>query len=375
MMKKSTVFAALCVAALAAAGCNKAATTVDTSAKDEKLQEINVRFVDAVVIPTYNALADKCLELQEAVAAIGTSKTDASVKSACDLWKSSRQYWEWSEAFLFGAASKYKIDPHIDTWPLDRTRFQEILEDETIMGNLDFYVSNFNNGLVGFHGIEYILFRDGNERKASEITENELKYAVAVAEDLAMSACRLEAAWAGIDNVTEEKATILADAEEEPEDDFGFQMRNCGKPGSVWLSATAGTEQIIEGCKDIIDEVGTQKIGNPYTGEDTNYIESPHSWNSITDFYDNVVSIRNAYFGGLGATAPEKNSVSAYIASIDKTADEGVVSAIEACLSAINEMPRPFVKNYTDAKVGAAIEACTKLNDALEVARQALLNE
>ncbi len=373
-MKKITVVAAVSLAALAAVGCEKA-NTVDTSATDAKLQKINGQFVDKVVVPTYKALADKCLELEDAIKAIGTEKTDASVSAACNLWKSSRQNWEWSEAFLFGAASKYKIDPHIDTWPLDRTRLQEILDDKAIMGNLDFYVSNFNNGLVGFHGIEYILFREGKDRKYADITADELKYAAAVSADLALNACRLEAAWAGLDNVTEEKATILEDAEEEPEDDFGFQMKNCGKAGSTWMSVTAGTEQIIEGCKDIIDEVGTQKIGNPYTGEDTNYIESPHSWNSITDFYDNVVSIRNAYFGALGATSAEANSVSAYIASIDKTANDGVVSALENCLSAIDAMPRPFVKNYTDPKVGAAIEACTQLNDALEVARQALLNE
>ncbi len=373
-MKKITVIAAVSLAALAAVGCEKA-NTVDTSAKDAELQKINEQFVDEVVIPTYNALADNCIELEEAIEAIETAKSDASVSEACKLWKSARQYWEWSESFLFGAASKYKIDPHIDTWPLDKTRLQEILDDEKIMANLDFYVSNFNNGLVGFHGIEYILFRDGNDRKYADISESELQYAIAVASDLALSACRLEAAWAGMDNIDEDKAAFLILSEEEPEDDFGFQMKNCGKAGSTWMSVTAGTEQIIEGCKDIIDEVGTQKIGNPYTGEDTNYIESPHSWNSITDFYDNVVSIRNSYFGALGATSPEANSVSAYIASIDKEANDGVVSALEKCLSAIDAMPRPFVKNYTDPKVGAAIEACTALNDALEVARQALLNE
>lgn len=372
-MKKTIKLAAVAAAVLAAVSCEEIGAP--DSEKDQALQGVNEHFVDDVVIPTYTGLTDECLKLQAALEALGTDRTDAGVKTACEHWREARQYWEWSEAFLFGAASKYKIDPHIDTWPLDKTLLDQTLADENIMNNLDVYVSNFNNGLVGFHGIEYLIFRNGKERSAADITDGELKYAIAVSADLTLSACRLEAAWAGIDNVTEEKAAILTDAEEEPEDDFGEQMKLCGQPGSTWKSVTSGTEQIIEGCKDIIDEVGTQKIGKPYTGEDVNYIESPHSWNSITDFYDNVVSIRNAYFGKLGATSAQPHSASAYIAGVDKTADDNVVSAIGKCLAAIDAMPRPFVNNYTDSRVKTAIDACNDLNDALEAARKVLLGE
>ncbi len=373
-MKKVLKLAAVAAMVLAAASCEKE-NTDPTNAKEESLQKANEEFVDATVVPTYKALADKCLSLQSALEALESSKTDAGVSSACELWKSARQYWEWSEAFLFGAASKYSIDPHIDTWPLDRVALENLLGSEKMMADIDNVVSNLNNGLVGFHGIEYIIFRDGASRKASEISDVELKYVIAVARDLAVNACRLEAAWAGMDNVTAEKQGILEDAEAEPEDDFGEQMKLCGQAGSVWKSVTAGSEQIIEGCKDIIDEVGNSKIGKPYTGEDINYIESPHSWNSITDFYDNVVSIRSAYFGKLGATSAQPNSVSAYVSKADKSANDGVVSALENCLKAIDAMPRPFVKNYKDAKVKEAIDACDALNTALEAARQALIND
>ncbi|MBO7523343.1 MAG: hypothetical protein J6T30_05770 [Bacteroidales bacterium] len=159
----------------------------------------------------------------------------------------------------------------------------------------------------------------------------------------------------------------------EPEDDFGEQMRLCGKPGSLWKSITAGSEQIIEGCKTIVDEVGNSKIGKPYTGEDINYIESPHAYNSITDFYDNIVSIRNVYYGGLGLTAPATYSLSSYIKSVDPQADSDVIAAIENCLAKIHAMPAPFVQNYTNPKVQDAIDGCNTLNDALEAARKVLL--
>lgn len=366
--------AAVLAAVFAMVSCEKSGLGTDT-AKDQALQKVNEQFVDGTVVPTYKALADECLALQSTLEKLGKTKTDALVKEACKQWKAARQFWELSEAFLFGAASQYGIDPHIDTWPLDKTQLDQVLSNKEIMDNIDKYVSNFNNGLVGFHGLEYIIFREGKERAASDIPELEIKYAIAVSADLTLSACHLEAAWAGPDNVTEEKRAILEDAEEERFGEFGRQMKLSGQTGSLWTSVTAGSEQIIEGCKDIVDEVGNSKIGKPYTGEDENYIESPHSWNSITDFYDNIISVRNAYFGKLGATVAETHSVSAYIASVDKETDAKLVAAIEDCLKAIDEMPRPFVKNYRDAKVKAAIDACNDLNDALEAARKVLIEQ
>jgi hypothetical protein len=55
--------------------------------------------------------------------------------------------------------------------------------------------------------------------------------------------------------------------------------------------------------------VGQSKIGLPYTGEDASYIESPYAYNSITDFYDNIVSCKNALYGAMGATAPSEKSL------------------------------------------------------------------
>ncbi len=367
--------AALCIALAATvfASCEKSAG-VDSS-KDDELQLVNEQFVNDVVLPTYTTLADKSLSLYDAVTTLQSAKTAANVDKACSLWKDARQYWEWSEAFLFGAASKYYIDPHIDTWPLDKVALDNLLGSEKMMGDIENVVANLNNGLVGFHGLEYIIFREGENRPAAQITDDELKYAAAVAKDLALSCARLEAAWAGMDEVSERKAELIEEAELEPEDNFGEQMLLCGQAGSVWKSVTAGSEQIIEGCKDIIDEVGNSKIGKPYTGEDINYIESPHSWNSVTDFYDNVVSIRNAYFGKFGAESAQSHSVSAFVRSADEKADQDVQDALKTCLSKIDAMPRPFVNNYKDAKVKEAIDACNALNDALEAARQVLVNE
>jgi uncharacterized iron-regulated protein len=340
--------------------------------KEKTLQKINIAYVNNNVIPIYKNLADRTILLLEAVERLEQETTDANVGEACELWKSSRAYWEWSEAFLFGAASKYSIDPHIDTWPLDKTALDNLLNSDRMMEDIENTVANLNNGLVGYHGLEYIIFREGQNRSAADIPARELRYAVAVAKDLALSCCRLEAAWAGMENVTAQKQEIIEEAEMEPEDNFGEQMELAGFAGSIWKTVGLGSEQIIEGCITIVDEVGNMKIGAPYTGEDINYIESPHAYNSIQDFENNIMGVQFALFGELNAASEKDLSLAAYIKSVDPAAGQAVTDALSACLEKIRAMPRPFVLNYSDPKVGEAIDACEDLNVVLTAAKQVL---
>ena len=367
---------AMFMVAFSFTSCSDNDDTVDElSSKEKQLQVANTQFVDNTVIPTYKALADQSLLLQNALETLQENKVNGNVSSACDLWKKSRQYWEWSEAFLFGAASKYYIDPHIDTWPLDKTALDNLLNNDAMMSDIENVVANLNNGLVGFHGLEYIIFREGQPRAASDITEKELRYAIAVAKDLSLSASRLEAAWAGMDAVTKAKQEIIEDAELEPEDNFGEQMKLCGYPGSIWKSVTSGSEQIIEGCKTIVDEVGNSKIGKPHTGEDIAYIESPHAYNSIQDFQDNIESVKYVYYGALGATSPQAGSLSAYMKTANATLNQNLIDAIDNCIAKIQAMPKPFVLNYKDSKVTEAIHACDDLNTALTAVQQFIVKE
>ncbi|MDR1098398.1 MAG: hypothetical protein LBL57_09725 [Tannerella sp.] len=345
---------------------------VELTEKEKSLQKINIAYVNNNVIPIYKNLADRTILLLEAVENLEEETTDANVTKVCDLWKSSREYWEWSEAFLFGAASKYSIDPHIDTWPLDKTALENLLNSDRMMEDIENTVANLNNGLVGYHGLEYIVFREGQNRPAADMPEKELRYAVAVAKDLALNCCRLEAAWAGMENVTAQKQEIIEEAEMEPEDNFGEQMELAGFAGSIWKTVGLGSEQIIEGCITIVDEVGNMKIGAPYTGEDINYIESPHAYNSIQDFENNIRGVQFALFGEMGATSEKDLSLAAYLKSVDPAAAKAVTDAISVCLEKIRAMPRPFVLHYSDPKVGEAIDACEDLNEVLTAAKQVL---
>ena len=307
--------------------------------------------------------------------------TQAALDQACLDWKTARADWEKSEAFLFGAADVYSIDPHTDTWPVAANDLAQVLRDENAMGNLDNFIKTANSGILGYHGLEYVLFREGQPRKIEQITNLEYKYICAVAKDLYNATATLEAAWDSRESNAERKqiakdyvATHLAIDDNGNQEGTLAGFQNFGKafktPGTGdWASALEAMLEIISGCQDIIGEVGDSKIGLPYTGEDANYIESPYAYNSITDFYDNIVSCKNALYGSKGATTPNEKSLiyfckNAGNASLANQANV-VVSKLEVALAKIKAMKAPFAHYYSDASCKEAIDALGELDDAL----------
>ena len=307
--------------------------------------------------------------------------TQAALDQACADWKKARADWENSEAFLFGAADVYSIDPHTDTWPVAANDLAQVLRDENAMGNLDNFIKTANSGILGYHGLEYVLFREGQPRRIDQITDLEYKYICAGAKDLYNATATLEAAWDSRESNAERKQiakeyvdTHLAIDDNGNQEGTLAGFQNFGKafktPGTGdWASTLEATLEIISGCQDIIAEVGDSKIGLPYTGQDANYIESPYAYNSITDFYDNIISCKNALYGQMGATTPNSKSLIYFCQNAGNAmlANQAnvVVSKIEIALAKIKAMKAPFALYYTDASCKEAIDALGELDDAL----------
>jgi len=307
--------------------------------------------------------------------------SQAAVNQACSDWKVARANWENTEAFLFGAADVYSIDPHTDTWPVAANDLADVLRDEKAMSNLDKFIKTANSGILGYHGLEYVLFRQGQPRQIDQITNLEYNYICAVAKDLYNATSTLEAAWDSKESNAERQqiakeyvATHLAIDDDGNQEGALAGFQNFGKafknPGvGDWETALDATLEIISGCQDIIGEVGDSKIGLPFTGEDATYIESPYAYNSITDFYDNIVSCKNALYGQMGATTPNEKSLIYFCKNAGNATLASQANAVEnkldAALAKIKAMKAPFALYYSDASAKVAIEALGELDDAL----------
>ncbi len=337
------------------------------------LQSVNADFVDKTVVPTYRNLADYNKAL---VDALNEMKDDAGVEKACDAWKSSRKWWEFSEAFLFGPAGDFAIDPHTDTWPFDRTQFDKYMNlykdvklgeegYETETAIIDDAIATGQN-LTGFHAVEYLIFREGEPRRYNDMTSNEIYFAKSAAQDLYLSSLKLVSAWGG--KVSADEQALLDEVEFESKD-YGENFKKAGNAGSSYSTVLLASREIIAGANDIIGEVRDSKIGSPATGDDINYIESPHAWNSIQDFYDNIMSCKHTLYGGstVDGTTPTSTSLIGVCLTKDETkaAATNVMTQMENALAKINAMKKPFVKYYTDQSAKDAIDALEGLEDAL----------
>ena len=141
---------------------------------------------------------------------------------------------------------------------------------------------------------------------------------------------------------------------------------------SAYPSAFSCIEQILDGCADIANEVGDAKIKDPYdyyvSGDVTKAlyaVESWYSWHSREDYSNNIISIRNAYYGTRdGSVSP--NSISALISANDAARDAEIVAAITGAYNKILAIPQPFRNHIVCAESEQAMEACLALEVKLD---------
>ena len=373
-LKSAALIAASILMTVGISSCNKDPQENGEEANKATKEALVKQYLEHTVYPTYANLAEEADKLVENLEALKDNKTQANVNAATATFIEARHWWEMSEAFLFGAASDFGIDPHIDSWPLDEDAFNNLMgstnmiaalatdEDGTVAGE------QLGNALLGFHGIEYILFRNGQPRNVAEINDDMMTYVLAVSRDLRNRCFQLEVSWNK--NAPQAHKDLMEELEFNTsvnggDNTYGANMTQSGQAGSTYATFTNALEAIADGCIDISDEVGTSKIGKPHTGEDPTYVESPYSQKSIKDFYDNITSVKNAYMGGMEGQRDETASLHTYIKDYNAELDTKALNAIENALTKIQAMAAPFVQNYADASAGEAMEACQDLSDVM----------
>ena len=347
------------VTQLEAANANIASAKL-TETQEDYLRQVLANLVNNVIVPTYTNLANETEALEKTLNGLTVKTiTQAQINSACEDFKQARKYWEQSEAFLMGAASDFDVDPTIDSWPLNRSLL----------------LSYFNNGMnddmledatiLGFHALEFILFRDGQPRKVAELQGNdtyknfehisgaqELAYAQTICTLLKQRTFQLQCAWDGGKNSSRLQVVKDAGLDYQTEKGLSFadNLTKAGisGSGSSFSTLKAAIAQVLsndEGsCVAIANEVGTAKIANPFSAGDVSYVESPYSYNSITDFCDNIRSIRNVWLGSTNETV-HQYSFHSFFASVQSNAvNEKVENAYASAIEGIGNMPSPFVK-------------------------------
>ncbi|MDH5517567.1 MAG: iron-regulated protein A precursor [Gammaproteobacteria bacterium] len=239
---------------------------------------------DNVIVASYQELNTEAALLKTAITALNGSDdlSSGALISAQNAWKATRGPWERSEGFLIGPVDSLGIDPKLDSWPLNTVDLATAVNSG--------FSSNASEDVQGFHTIEYLLFGDGilSNTRSTELSPNELTYLQDLLTNFTSHTQTLVDAW-----------TIQYNPSDVNSGPYVNELKLTGD--GLYLSQLAVMEELINGMIGIVDEVGNGKIADPFAADinsaDTTLVESQYSWNSLTDFHNNIQSVLNVYSG------------------------------------------------------------------------------
>lgn len=399
----------------------QATTTINSS--DLAMQKTTKAYLEYVVYPTYQALAKNSRELYTACttlykAAEAGTMTQSQIDAACEAFKNARREWERSEAFLYGSASDNNIDPHIDSWPLDHDELVSALTNASLIAGFksdtpEKFVSDKNEqfqSVLGFHGMEFVLFREGQNRtvdafKTNETEEgmtsvkgiDELAFLAAVAGDVKNMTAMLEFTWMG-DAASNDTKQVLQDNSyvfsSMRYNGFAAQGTMCYGQYLLTPAQTTGYQSwpgtinqiFVGGCSNICNEVQEQKLGQAWRvcnnqggttedgeAESRDYIESPYSHRSFVDYKDNLYSIKNTLYGtrDIDAASPAANSIMSLLSSLNYPDLSKLQNALTAALKSLDDATAAqgyFLADPGSVAVKNAIDKIKDLDEELNAA-------
>lgn len=339
--------------------------------------ELVTNLTDDVIVAGYANLAAQGVALLSATQVLLNSTSQADLTAAQDAWKAARKPWEQGESHIFGPVDSLSIDPHLDSWPLNTTDLQTQLANNS--GFDAETIKSWNDDVQGFHTMEYLLFGDGvddNTKLIAELTTAEREYVIALAEVFRDYTAQLDDAWQVSHNPQDTNALPYADLLKTPG----------SANNTVYSSELAVIEELINGMIGIVDEVGNGKIADPFGDSlataDTSKVESQYSWNSLTDFADNIQGVRNVYQGEFIGGA-DKQGIIDFVAAADSDLSVRIASEIDdsilkiQAISGSNNMPfrQAILDEDGRARIETAVTALTTLQASLESDVIPLLSE
>lgn len=396
----------MAVAAIALTACDDEKKGENSVTLDNDIKAAVEQYVPGVVYSTYNDLAKESDELYNLLADAADKGVDAisqaEIDAICAKFLQARQSWEESEAFLYGAATDFGIDPHIDTWPLDVEALATALSNSEQVAALEgedgiaYASAKLGAELLGFHGIEFILFRDGENRTVEALRGNEddeafsgktvtgaqeLIYATAVAGDLRDNCYRLIVSWnpdapqAYKERCEELEVPVSMTGSDKT---YGENMLGAAKAGSTyatWQETMASI--LVAGCSNICNEVANVKMGNAHSGEDVNYIESPYSKKSFQDFIDNILSIQYSLYGKANVNEAQSNSIINVLKNHKYEGAQALQDKLNSSVAALKacQAKGAFVDIYRDNSVQEAMDVINELDEELNKAAEWIVKQ
>lgn len=313
--------------------------TEDTDAlKTEILAAVSANVCSA----SYSDMLAKANALQTAVNNLTSTPTESNLTTARTAWKSMRVTWEQSEAWLFGPVEADNIDPRIDTWPVDFTQLDQILNNSDVLNEA--YVDGLDDALKGFHPIEYILWGVNGNRTAVTLTAREKQYLLALTQNLVKLSTSANDSWTN---------------------GYNTQLATAGKGSTEFTTQQSAYLQLVDAMSGICEEVANSKMLEPFDNQDPTKEESPFAKNSVTDFTNNIKGVMAMYQGRF---TTDGKGIEDLVRASNLSLDGEIKSKYETAIAALGAFTKPFGEAIISepTKVQNAMNKVNELEEVLD---------
>lgn len=302
------------------ASCKKDNNQSPEKTSNELVSQALNDFGPKIAVPTYANLHSKAQMLENSIKELRTNATQGNLIIAQNQWFATRTAWEQSECMLFGPVATEALDPAIDTWPVNQNEVDSLLASSNVLGSAQ--IEELGKGLKGFHPMEYLLFGNGRTRKITELSQRQLDYLVALAENLVEKTEAMHSGWVATGG------------------NYTAELANAGKGSTIFPSRQDAFLEIANAIVDIVGEVGEAKIQEPFAARDSLLEESPFAMNSWNDFKDNIIGAKNTYMG----TVLDQNSTSIhhFVAKNNSALDVQIQQAFDRSIANLSAFSTPF---------------------------------
>ncbi len=275
-----------------------------------------------VIVNTYNDLKDKSIIFYFSCKTFSLSPTVTNLNTCKQNWKDVRGAWEQSEGFLFGPVSIDNIDPRIDTWPVNFIRIDSVLNSSATYDST--YIASLEDGLKGFHPIEYLLFGNNGAKNETQFTTREKDLLISLSLNLNYLCSDLYSKW----DINKPNSYH----------DYLSQAGNANN--AIFPNLKSAYDQILDAMISICDEVPNGKIAEPFNTQNPALEESPFAKNSLVDFTNNIKSVQNVYLGAYAYT--DGKGLEDIIKQGNLSMDGVIKQKLSAALTSLNNISIPF---------------------------------
>ncbi len=343
-MKKIKTYTLIGLSIIILAACKKKNPT--PAPADTTQQDVINSLATNVDVVAYNELAASTSSLYDAVTSFCASPSASGLTICRDLWKSTRQIWEQSEGFLYGPVESDNIDPRIDTWPVDYNSLDSVLASSMTFSEVE--INNLDDALKGFHPMEYLLFGQGGTKTYDQFTAREKEYLIALGLNIKTLTQDLSSKW----------STATAN-------NYYNYFTTPSTSNPYYHTEKDVYMEIVNAMIDICNEVGNEKIKDPYLAQDPSLEESPFAMSSLNDFTNNIISVQNVYHGKFST---DNLGLEDFVKKYNLSLDQNINTKINAAIASLNNINGPFSSAIINqhVQIQNAINAINDLKDVLE---------